>query len=127
MALGSSPTNLNYEATLRRAAVQCAVLVLLASCSSHHSSTSTGPTPTGTIVGTVTSSLGGSLTGVSIVVTPNGGTALAPVTTSPAGAFVAASVPTTPDDGTLTLSSLPANCTAPTPTYTGLTGSDTVT
>ncbi|HZS60099.1 MAG TPA: hypothetical protein VFA43_12570 [Gemmatimonadaceae bacterium] len=104
------------------------MLVLLASCGSHHSSsTSTGPAATGTIVGTVTSSLGGSLAGVSIVVTPNGGTALAAVITSASGAFVAASVPTTPDDGTLTLSSLPANCAAPTPAYTGLTGSDTVT
>jgi hypothetical protein len=113
---------------LRRAA-QCAVLAILASCSSHHSSaTSTGPAPTGTVVGTITSGLGGSLAGVHVVVTPSGGAPLTAVLTTSAGGFVATSVPVTTDNGTVTLSALPANCPIPSPTsYTGLTGGDTLT
>jgi len=113
---------------LRRAA-QCAVLAILASCSSHHSSaTSTGPASTGTVIGTVTSGLGGSLAGVHVVVTPSSGAPLAAVVTTSTGGFVATSVPVTTDNGTVTLSALPANCPIPSPTsYTGLTGGDTLT
>lgn len=68
--------------------VLTAALLAAVSCGKSHA-TSTGPATTGTIVGAVTSSLGGSLAGVHIVVTPLGGAALPAVTTSVSGGFVA--------------------------------------
>ncbi len=83
--------------------------------------------PTGNVGGTISSSLGGGLGGVSVVVTPTGGTASSPSTTSSAGAY-SITVPVGPGTGAVTLSNLPANCTNPGPTnYSGLTSGGTVT
>ncbi len=78
--------------------------------------------PTGSISGTITSSLGGGLTGVSVTVTPTGAAALPASSTSASGAYTVASVPTVPADGTVTLGNLPAGCTNPGPiAYSGMT------
>lgn len=78
--------------------------------------------PTGSISGTVTSSLGGGLAGVQVTVTPTGAGALAAVATSASGTYTVASVPTVPATGAITLANLPANCTNPGPTaYSGMT------
>lgn len=84
--------------------------------------------PTGSITGTISSSLGGGLSGVSVTVTPTGGSAIAAVTTSGAGAYTVANVPTVPATGAITLGNLPANCTNPGATpYSGhTTGGTTV-
>ncbi len=80
--------------------------------------------PTGTIGGTLLSSLGGGLNNVSVVVTPTGGSAIAAVTTNAAGLYTVTNVPTVPATGTVTFSNLPANCTNPGPqAYSGLTTS----
>ncbi|HZS59885.1 MAG TPA: hypothetical protein VFA43_11495 [Gemmatimonadaceae bacterium] len=76
-------------------------------------------TPLDTLAGTITSSLGGAVAGVSVVVTPTGGTALAAMTTSASGTFTAAGIAT--NGGTITLSNIPSNCVTPTPiSYTGV-------
>src|SRR5580704_3754965 len=105
-----------------------APLIFLAACgSTAHTPTATAPVIPGTIVGAITSTQGGALSGVHVVVTPGGGTPLGAVTTSTTGNFAATGVPVTTDDGTVTLSALPANCTTPSPvSYAGLTGGDTV-
>ncbi len=78
--------------------------------------------PVGNIAGTITSSLGGGLSGVSVVATPTGGSATAAVITPAAGTFSIANVPALVGTGTLTLTNLPSNCTNPGPTaYTGFT------
>jgi hypothetical protein len=83
--------------------------------------------PTGTVSGTISSSLGGGLAGVSVVATPTGGSATTPFTTGGSGQYNI-SVPVGPGTGAITLSNLPANCTNPGPTnYSGLTSGGTVT
>lgn len=83
--------------------------------------------PTGNVGGTISSSLGGGLQGVSVVVTPTGGSASTPATTSASGGY-SISVPVGPGTGAVTLSNLPANCTNPGATnYSGLTSGGTVT
>ncbi len=79
--------------------------------------------PTGSIAGTVTSSLGGGIANVSITATPTGGAATTAVTTAATtGAFSIANVPALVGTGVLTLSNVPANCTNPGPiAYTGFT------
>ncbi len=108
--------------------LRCVALVLLAACGGNtHTPTATAPVAPGTIVGAITSTQGGALSGVRVVVTPGGGTPLGAVTTSSNGNFAATGVPVATDDGTVTLSSLPANCaTPPSIAYAGLTGGDTV-
>ncbi len=89
--------------------------------------TCTTPPTTGTIVGTVTSSLGGGIAGAKVTVTPNGASALSPVITGSNGKYAVSSVPA--GKGTVTLSSLQSTCTAPNAVaYTGLvaTKTDTV-
>jgi hypothetical protein len=82
--------------------------------------------PTGTISGTITSSLGGTIANASIVVTPTGGSALAAVTTSSVGLYSVTGVAL--GGGTVSVSSLPTNCTAPSPkAYTGVTFDSTLT
>src|SRR5262245_517165 len=78
--------------------------------------------PTGTISGTVSSSLGGGIAGATVTVTPTGSGALPAATTSGAGAYSVANVPTVPNAGKITLGNLPAGFTnqGPRP-YTGLT------
>jgi hypothetical protein len=78
--------------------------------------------PTGTISGTVSSSLGGGIPGVSVTVTPTGAAALPAATTAAAGTYSVTNVPTVPNAGNITLGNLPAGCTNPGPRpYTGLT------
>ncbi|HKS05810.1 MAG TPA: carboxypeptidase-like regulatory domain-containing protein [Gemmatimonadaceae bacterium] len=78
--------------------------------------------PTGTISGTISSSLGGGISGAQVVVTPTGGSALPGVATSGAGAYSVGGVPTIPPTGSITLANLPAGCTNPGATpYSGLT------
>lgn len=78
--------------------------------------------PTGSIGGTITSSLGGGLSGVQVTITPTGGSALPAAATSAAGVYSVASVPTVPATGAITLANLPANCTNPGATaYSGMT------
>jgi hypothetical protein len=105
--------------------IQLVSCTLLVACgSSHHD----GPAPTGTIVGTVSSSLGGPLVGATVVVTPNTGPALTAATVTAAGTYRVAEVPLDGGDGTLTVGALPAGCTVPTPVpYTGLTNRDSIT
>jgi hypothetical protein len=78
--------------------------------------------PTGSIAGTVTSSLGGGIANVSITATPTGGSATAAVTTAATTGAFSVTAPSLVADGVLTLSNVPSNCTAPAPrAYTGLT------
>jgi hypothetical protein len=87
--------------------------------------------PTGTIAGTVTSSLGGGLSGVIVSATPTGGAAVTG-TTSGTGTYSIANVPALSATGELSLSNLPSNCTNPGPiaysgfTTAGLSGQDIV-
>jgi sugar lactone lactonase YvrE len=89
--------------------------------------------PSGVVTGTISSSLGGGLAGVSVIVTPNGGTAMAAVTTNSAGGFSVNAVPvgsgTGGGTGTVAINHLTPNCTAPTSpsNYTGLTNGTSVT
>ncbi|MBC7895852.1 MAG: carboxypeptidase regulatory-like domain-containing protein [Cytophagaceae bacterium] len=83
--------------------------------------------PTGSVAGTITSSLGGGITGVAVVATPTGGSPTSPFTTGGTGAYTL-TVPVGPGTGAITLSNLPANCTNPGATnYSGLTSGGTVT
>jgi|GEM_PF-2015343 len=78
--------------------------------------------PTGSIAGTITSSLGGGLSGVGVAATPTGGSATAAVLTSATGTYTIANVPALVATGALTLTNLPAGCTNPGPrAYTGFT------
>ncbi len=78
--------------------------------------------PVGSIAGTITSSLGGGLSGVGVIATPTGGAATPASTTSATGAYTIANVPALSATGALTLTNLPANCTNPGPTaYAGFT------
>ncbi len=86
--------------------------------------------PSGTLQGTISSSLGGGLSGVSVTATPGGGSALAPSITNGGGAY---SIPTVPlgtpsGTGSIALGNLPANCADPGPqAYSGLTDGGSVT
>ncbi|MFN0179474.1 MAG: hypothetical protein ACKVZ0_11805 [Gemmatimonadales bacterium] len=62
--------------------------------------------PTGTVSGTVSSSLGGGISGATVTVTPGGS-----ATTSGSGAYSVGNVPV--GSGTVAVSGLPTNCTAP--------------
>jgi sugar lactone lactonase YvrE len=71
----------------------------------------TGSVTTGSIVGKVTSSLGGGIANARVTVTPQGASALAAVTTTTNGSYTVGSVP--PGNGSVAVSSLPTNCTIP--------------
>jgi sugar lactone lactonase YvrE len=89
--------------------------------------TSAGLAPSGVIVGSVSSSLGGALSGVSLVVTPTGGKAMALVTSGSTGTFRVIDVPAVTGSGAIAVSGVPVNCTAPsTVGYTGLFADDSV-
>ncbi|MBC8088118.1 MAG: carboxypeptidase regulatory-like domain-containing protein [Phycisphaerae bacterium] len=78
--------------------------------------------PTGSITGTITSSLGGVLTGITISATPSGGSATPVAMTNSSGNYSLSNVTTFPSTGTLTLGNLPSNCVNPGPaSYAGLT------
>jgi hypothetical protein len=77
---------------------------------------------TGTIFGSVTSQTGGAIVGASVIVTPSGGKPLAAVTSGTSGGYANDSVPASPPNGTVSVSALPAGCTAGAPVaYSGLT------
>ena len=99
--------------------------VLLVGCgASHHD----GPAPTGTIFGTVSSSLGGPIIGATVVVTPSSAPALAAATVSAAGVYRVGQVPLDGGGGKISLGALPSGCIAPTPVpYSGLTNGDSIT
>jgi len=81
----------------------------------------------GTVAGTISSSLGGGLSGVSVVVTPTAGAAQPAVTSSGSGAYSRDQVPVGAGTGSIALSNLPAGCTNPgTSPYSGLTNGGTV-
>ncbi|HET7553624.1 MAG TPA: carboxypeptidase regulatory-like domain-containing protein [Gemmatimonadaceae bacterium] len=109
----------------RRSAVIVAGLFLVAvGC---HDDDGTGPEPRGTVAGAITSSLGGSIAGVKVTVTPTSGSAPAQVTTGSDGKFSIAGVPVSDGKGTLALAELPSNCTDPGGiAYTGLASGGTV-
>jgi hypothetical protein len=88
----------------------------------------TCPVPAGTINGTISSSLGGGIGGVSVTVTPNGLPAMSPVSTSPTGAYSVASVPVAgTGTGAIALGNLPALCANPgSIPYSGLTNGGTI-
>lgn len=90
--------------------------------------TVTCATPTGSITGTITSSLGGPLTGVAVSATPTGGSAVGPANTNASGVYNLSSVPVGPGTGVLTFANVPAGCTNPGPqNYSGLTSGGTLT
>jgi sugar lactone lactonase YvrE len=76
--------------------------------------TCTGPVTTGSVVGKVTSSLGGGIANAHVTVTPQGASALAAVSTTSNGSYTVNSVPA--GRGSVAVSSLPTNCTIPSPT-----------
>ena len=79
---------------------------------------------TGTISGTVSSSLG-AVVGATVVVTPSGAAALPATTTSATGAYSVSNVPV--GGGTVTVSNVPAGCTAPQPVaYSAVTSAATL-
>jgi hypothetical protein len=110
----------------RRSALLLAALLLgVGAC---HDDDGTGPAPTGTVAGTVTSSLGGPISGITISVTPASGTAPSDVTTDGDGEFSVSGVPVADGKGTISLAGLPDNCTDPgTIAYSGLANGQTVT
>jgi large repetitive protein len=67
----------------------------------------------GVVTGTVSSSLGGSLPGVAVTVTPHGRLALPAVPSNASGVYTATGVPVSDGTGSVTLSNLPSNCSAP--------------
>ncbi|MCU0624812.1 MAG: carboxypeptidase-like regulatory domain-containing protein [Gemmatimonadaceae bacterium] len=85
--------------------------------------------PTGTVSGSIASSLGGGLSGVGVIITPDGGSAQPTVFTAATTGAFSATVPA-PLSGTAGgritgFTNVPGNCTAPTPApgtlaYTGL-------
>lgn len=78
-----------------------------------------------TISGTITSSQGGPLAGVAVVVTPSGGSALPSATTGSAGGYAVTGVP--PGAGAVTLLGLPGKCSAPSPAAYTLAAGGSVT
>jgi hypothetical protein len=85
--------------------------------------------PSGSIGGTISSSQGGGLGGVSVTATPTGGSAVAAVSTSGSGAYSIPSVPVgAAGTGSLALGNLPTNCTNPGAiAYSGLTNGGSIT
>lgn len=82
----------------------------------------------GAIAGTISSSLGGTLSGVGVTVTPHGGLALPAVPSNTNGVYHATGVPVSDGTGYFTVSDIPSNCTAPSATsYTGLASGGTLT
>jgi hypothetical protein len=65
------------------------------------------------VAGTITSSLGGGIAGVTVTVTPTGGSALPAATSGAGGTYTVTNVPV--GGGTIALTNVGSNCTAPTP------------
>jgi sugar lactone lactonase YvrE len=91
------------------------------------SNDSVAPT-TGGIIGTISNSLGGTLNGVTVTVTPANGQAMPVDTVSAGGIYRVGNVPLAGGSGMIAVGHVPGACTAPAPTpYTGLTARDTIT
>src|SRR5262249_40348651 len=105
-----------------------AAAILIACSSSSSGPRNTGPT-TGTVTGTISSSQGGGIAGVTVLVTPPGGTPLASVVTDSAGKFQVLNVPIGTGDGRVSVSHLPAICASTTDSaaYASLTAGGTAT
>jgi sugar lactone lactonase YvrE len=109
----------------RSALLLAALLVGVGAC---HDDDGTGPAPSGTVAGTVTSSLGGPISGVTISIAPSSGTAPSDVTTDGDGEFSFNGVPVADGKGTISLAGLPDNCTDPGAiSYSGLANGQTLT
>ncbi len=109
----------------RSAALLAGLLLAVGAC---HDDDGTGPAPTGTVAGTVTSSIGGPISGIKITAKPTSGTAPAEVTTDGDGKFSISGVPVSDGKGTVSLAGLPDNCTDPGAlAYSGLANGKTVT
>jgi hypothetical protein len=81
---------------------------------------------TGTVTGTVTSTLGGGIANAQVTVTPSSGTPLPAATTDMNGNYAVTAVPA--GSGSVALSNLPGNCIAPPPqSYAGLVAGQSVT
>lgn len=82
----------------------------------------------GSVTGTISSSLGGPLSKVGVIVTPYGGLALPAVPSDARGAYDATGVPVSNSTGSVSVTNLPGNCSDPglTP-YSSLTNGGTVT
>ena len=103
----------------------CLVVLSLAAAACSGSK-GTGPAPTGVVAGTVSSSRGGGLAGVSVVVTPTGAGALPAVTTTASGSYSVSGVPV--GSGAVAVSGVPSTCSAPaSATYNGLATGGTAT
>lgn len=84
--------------------------------------------PVGTVQGTVSSSLGGGLAGVTAIVTPTALAAQPGVLTDANGLYSRNNVPVAAGTGSVSLQNLPANCTDPgAQPYSGLTDGGSVT
>jgi hypothetical protein len=74
----------------------------------------------GVITGTITSSLGGTLSAVAVTVTPHGGLSLPAVSSSATGVYTATGVSVSDGTGSVAVSNLPVNCSAPSATSYGV-------
>jgi sugar lactone lactonase YvrE len=112
---------------MRRASlvfVALGALLLFGGC---HSTEEVGPT-TGGIVGTVSNSLGGTLTGLTVTVTSANGQTIGPDTVSSGGIYRVGNIPAAGGSGMIAVGRVPSACTTPAPIpYTGLTAGDTIT
>jgi hypothetical protein len=82
----------------------------------------------GSVTGTISSSLGGPLSKVGVIVTPFGGLPLPAVPSDTSGAYDATGVPVSNSTGAVTVTNLPANCSDPGATpYSSLTNAGIVT
>ncbi len=101
-----------------------ATTALAAGCSS---SKPAAPTASlGTVAGTVTSSIGGTITGATVTVTPTNGSALPSVTTNSLGAYSVPSVPVGAGTGVVAVTAVPSTCNPAAGQYTGLASGGTV-
>ncbi len=88
--------------------------------------TCTAPPTTGTVTGTITDQSAANIAGVTVTLTPSSAPALGGVQSNASGVYSRDQVPV--GGGTITLSTLPAGCTAPASTpYSGVTAGGTVT
>lgn len=81
----------------------------------------------GAITGTISSSLGGTLSGIGVVATPYGGLSLPAVSSNASGGYRATGVPVSNSTGSITMTNLPANCDPGATAYSSLTNGATIT
>jgi parallel beta-helix repeat protein len=95
-------------------------LTVLSGCGASDRPSVTAPS-VGTVAGTVTSSLGGAISGATVSVTTASGVTLPSVTTTSTGAYDVPAVPVGSGAGTVTVTGMPSNCATGTASYAGLT------